>query len=313
MALSWSFSSERTFRRCQRAFFFKDIAAHYSGQDPLRREAFILKQLKSLDLWRGTIVHTAIQNHVVPCLQNRRPIDWGQIIEQAKALARKQYSFSKHRRFREEGLSKSSVGDIYCALSFHDQPDGTTDDQVRAAIAGVETAVRNLSQMDDLLKEIQGRQKYFCELSVPVKYHDVNIRGQIDLMYFRGYNQPTVIDWKCYDSTSGSDANLQTALYAWLLCKHPKWTVTDPSSIELIEVRLGRDPGVVKHTFDTARFEELEDRIFQSVEEIRALCNDGSYAEENLADYAFAANPNSCAYCPFRKLCQEARPCLITQ
>lgn len=313
MALNWSFSSERTFRRCQRAFFFKDIAAWHSGQDPIRREAFVLKQLKSLDLWRGSIVHSAIQHYVVPCFQKRAPIDWERIIEEAKALARKQYSFSRARRFRDEGVSKSEVGDIYCALTFHDQPDGTTDDQVRAAVAGVETALRNLSQMQDLLKEIQGQQKYFCELSVPVKFNDVNIRGQIDLMYFRGYNLPTIIDWKCYDSTSGSDANLQTALYAWLLCKSPSWkSIIDPATIELIEVRLGRDPGVVRHTFDTTRFEELEDRIFQSVEEIRALSNDGSYAEQDLANYAFANNPNSCAYCAFRKLCQEARPCLIT-
>lgn len=312
MALDWSFSSERTFCRCQRAYFFKDIAAWHSGQDPIRREAYILKQLKSLDLWRGSIVHTAIQRYLVPCLQNRTTIDWERIIQEAKALARRQYSFSKARRFREDGISKSKVGDIYCALHFHDQPAGTTDDDVRATVAGAETALRNLSQMHDLLKEIQGRPKYFCELSVPVRYNDANIRGQIDLMYFRGYNLPTIIDWKCYDSTSGSDANLQTALYAWLLCKSPNWAITDPASIELIEVRLGRDPGVVRHTFNTARFEELEDRIFQSVEEIRALCKNGIYAEQDLADYAFANNPNSCAYCAFRKLCQEAEPCLIT-
>jgi hypothetical protein len=312
MALDWSFSADRTFRRCQRAYFFKDIAAWHNGRDPIRREAFVLKQLKSLDLWRGSVVHTAIQRHLVPYLENRAAIDWDHIVREAQALAQRQYAFSSARRYRETGLTKSKAGDDYCALAFHEQPNGTTDAQVQDVIEGIETALRNLSRMDSLLKVIQGRQKYFCELPVPINYHGANITGQIDLMYFRGYNQPTIIDWKCYDSISGGDANLQTALYAWLLCKSPKWSVTDPESVELIEVRLGRDPGVVRHGFNAARFEELEDRIFQSVEEIRALCNEGSYAEQDLADYAFANNPNSCAYCTFRKPCQEAGSCLIT-
>jgi len=312
MAFDWSFSSDRSFRQCQRAYFFKGIAACHNGKDPMRREAFVLKQLKGLDLWRGSVVHTAIQRYVVPTLKNRTPIDWDDIIRQAQALAERQFAFSKSRRYRDNTLTKSKAGDDYCALTFHEQPDGTTEEHVREAIAGIEAALRNLSKMGDLLKYIQGRPKYFCELPVPVNYNGANVNGQIDLMFFRGYNQPTIIDWKCYDSISGSDASLQTALYAWLLCKNTKWSVTAPESVELIEVRLGRDPGLIRHRFDAARFEELEDRIFQSVEEIQALCGDGSYANQDLAEYAFANNPNSCAFCTFRKLCQEAGSCLIT-
>lgn len=311
MALDWSFSADRSFRRCQRAYFFKDIAAWHNGREPMRREAFVRKQLKSLDLWRGSVVHTAIQRYVVPCWQMRKAIDWDDVVCQAQQLAERQYSFSKARRYRD-GISKTKAGDDYCALVFHEQPDGTTEEHVRESIAGVETALRNLSRMDDLLKHIQGRNKYLCEVPVPVTYHGVNITGQIDLMFFRGYGQPTIIDWKCYDSVSGSDANLQTALYAWLLCKNAKWAVTNPESVELMEVRLGTDPGVIRHVFNARRFEELEDRIFQSVEEIRALCGGGAYKDQDLADYAFANNPNSCAFCAFRKLCQEAGSCLTT-
>lgn len=312
MSLDWSFSSDRLFRRCQRAFYFKEITAWHNGRDPIRREAFLLKQLKGLDLWRGSVAHTAIQRYVVPHWQNRTPINWDLAVSQARALAERQYEFSKAHRYRDSKLSKSRVGDEYCALSFHERPDGTTEEQVWETIAGIETAIRNLSEMHDLLKYIQGRNKYFCELPVPVSYHGVNITGQIDLMFFRGYNLPTIIDWKCYDSISGSDAGIQTALYAWLLCKNPKWSITAPETVELVEVRLGREPAAIHHSFTSAHFVELEDRIFQSVEEIRSLCGDASFATSNLADLEFANNPNSCAFCTFRKLCQEAEPCLIT-
>ena len=312
MALDWSFSSDRLFRRCQRAYYFREIAAWHNGRDPLRREAFILKQLKTLDLWRGSVVHTAIQNLVVPHWQNRTPLDWNLIVKEARAIAERQYAFSRAMRYRDGSISKSKAGDDYCALTIHERPDGTTEQQVKDTIDGIETALLNLSEMSDLLKYVQGRPKYFSELSVPVSYHGANITGQIDLMFFRGYNQPTIIDWKCYDSAAGSDASLQTALYAWLLCKNPKWSITEPETVELVEVRLGRAPAVMRHRFNADRFVELEDRIFQSVEEIQALCGDASFANTDLADFEFANSANSCAFCTFRNLCQEAGSCLIT-
>ena len=53
MSIKWSFSADRCFRRCERQFFFRDIAAWHNARDPMRREAFVLKQLKTLELWHG--------------------------------------------------------------------------------------------------------------------------------------------------------------------------------------------------------------------------------------------------------------------
>jgi hypothetical protein len=311
MGLDWSFSSERCFRRCQRQYYFKEIAAWHNGRDPVRREAFVLKQLKGLETWRGSVVHTAIERFVVPYWQSRQPIDWDVVIKSAKTLAERQFSFSSLGRFRENGLSKSKAGDDYCALSAHDCGESIPAESLSGTIQQIETALVNLSQMRELLKSIEGRKAYFTELPVSVDYHGAKINGQIDLMFFRGFGEPTVIDWKCYESVAGSDAHLQTALYAWLLCRHSKWNVSRPENVELIEVRLSRDPSFIRHRFDSTRFFELEDHIFKSVEEIRALCGEASYADQDLADYSFTENPNSCAYCPFRRLCQEAGTCPI--
>src|SRR5215469_14313730 len=61
MSFRWSFSTDKLFRRCQRQFFFREIAAHHSQKEPWRREAFVLKQLKTLELWRGSVIHEGIQ------------------------------------------------------------------------------------------------------------------------------------------------------------------------------------------------------------------------------------------------------------
>jgi hypothetical protein len=50
-----------------------------------------------MEAWRGTVVHQAIQTLVVPCLQNRQPVNWDQVISAALALAERQFQFSAQR------------------------------------------------------------------------------------------------------------------------------------------------------------------------------------------------------------------------
>ena len=81
MALEWSFSMDRRIRRCQRQFFFGSVAAWHNAKDPLRRESFLLSQVKSIDAWRGNLVHEAIQAFVVPSLQARQAVAWERVIQ----------------------------------------------------------------------------------------------------------------------------------------------------------------------------------------------------------------------------------------
>src|SRR5437867_1789653 len=82
-SIKWSFSADRCARRCQRQFFLQHKAAWHTTRDPVRREAFLLKQVKTLELWQGTLVHRAIELHVVPALRENRPVDWELVSDQA--------------------------------------------------------------------------------------------------------------------------------------------------------------------------------------------------------------------------------------
>ena len=82
MSFRWSFSTDKLFRRCQRQFYFREIAAHHSEKEPWRREAFVLKQLKTLELWRGSVLHEGIQHYVVPALRKGDALDWEMLTEQ---------------------------------------------------------------------------------------------------------------------------------------------------------------------------------------------------------------------------------------
>src|SRR5262245_56043373 len=113
--VKWSFSADRCARRCQRQFFLQYKAAWHNARDPIRREAFLLKQVKTAELWHGSLVHRLIELHVVPALERDDTVDWDGLTQKAVEMATRQFQFSANRRYREPGMTKSSVGDDYCA------------------------------------------------------------------------------------------------------------------------------------------------------------------------------------------------------
>jgi hypothetical protein len=305
VTLDWSFSAEKCFRRCQRQYYFREIAAcHNAKKAPTRREAFLLKQLKPLEVWRGLVVHEAIQRFVVPCWERNEQVDWGAVSDQAIAMAVRQFEFSARRRYREEGISKSAYLGEYCALAVHELGSEVVPQEIAAVHDEIRTAFRNLAEMRELLSHIGRRSRYWVELPLTVKFDDVNIQARVDLLFFRGFGEPTIIEWKTYDGPVDSDAHLQTALYAWLLCRHEKWRVDGPSAVERLEVQLLKGQ-VHRHLPAEDDFAELEDRLYQSIDEIRSLCGGHRYDELDLSDFAFAENPNSCRHCVFRRMCIE--------
>ncbi len=302
--MKWSFSADKCFRRCQRQYFFRDIAAWHNANDPLRREAFLRRQLKTLELWRGLLVHQGIEYYVVPCLASGRAIDWEFVIRQTLDLAERQLQFSRERRYREEGMTKSAHEREYLALIVHEEGKQIAAGDLEKVFADVSLALQNLSRMSDFLEKISGRRKYLAEIPILVKYCGANIEVRPDLLYFRSFGQPTIIEWKAYDDTGDSDAHLQTALYAWAICRQEQWQVSRPEEVELLEVQLLKNR-VILHPCTQELFDELEDRIYRSIQDMQALCGDHKFGSQEIADFGYARNPNSCAYCSFRSLCLE--------
>jgi hypothetical protein len=302
--ISWSFSTDRCVRRCQRQYFLQHVAAWHNSRDPIRREAFLLKQVKTLDLWQGSVVHRGIELFVVPAFREHCPVDWDRAITGTLAMAERQFAFSAARRYREPGMSKSKAGDDYCALVEHEGDTGVSAVRYQRVLAMIEASLRNLSRMAELLAEIGRADRWWSELDLSVDYDIARINVRMDLLFFRGFGKPTIVDWKVSESLGGSDADLQTALYAWAMCRHPKWRVERATDCELIEVQL-LTQDVIRHRPTEETFDRLENRIYRSVDMIQALQQGRAFDLADIEDYDLAGNPNSCTYCPQRKLCQQ--------
>lgn len=301
--MRWSFSASRSFGRCPRQYYYGQIAAYHSPKDPFRREAFLLKQRKPLFLWRGNLVHDAIEHLVVPAWKDRQEPNWEAVIARMRASAKEQLAFSAAGRYRETGMTKSKAGEAYCALVGHGPGETLLDSDVNAALDTAENALRNLAAMTDLHAEIASRRPLFAELRVPVNYDGVSISARIDLLYFRQYGRPTIVEWKTYEGTVG-DSERQGALYAWALQQNPTWRVNRPEDVQILEVQLLKST-IISHSVSADSLDALEDSIYRSLCDIRAVAGDSKYASVDIADFPFTQNANNCTYCSFQPLCSN--------
>src|SRR5580765_1849753 len=160
MSFRWSFSTDKLFRRCQRQFFFREIAAHHSQKEPWRREAFILKQLKTLQLWRCSVIHEGMQHYVVPALRKGDPLDWNMLTEQTIQRAKAQLAFSERKRYREPGIGKGDH-EAFCALIPHETGKGVSTAEFDGVSSEIRTAFDRLASMSDLWQSLLGRKD--CE------------------------------------------------------------------------------------------------------------------------------------------------------
>jgi PD-(D/E)XK nuclease superfamily len=302
-SIKWSFSSDRCFRRCQRQYFFREVAAHANARDPIRKEAYILKQLKTLEQWQGALVHRGIELFVVPKLQAQEPIDFQAAIDGTIAIARNQYAFSAARKYRDK-VTKTKCGDNYCVLVPHEKKQQVSPTELEAVFAAIERCFTNLSEMDELLDKMSRRSQYWAELPVRIAYDLAQIEVRLDLLYFRLFGCPTIVDWKVSESMGGSDARLQMAFYAWALCQSQKWKVKRAEDCEAIEVQL-LTKDAIYHRITEETFVQIENRIYRSLKKIASLREKRGYSLEEIEEYDYADNPNSCAYCGFQPLCLE--------
>ena len=301
MSFQWSFSTDKLFRRCQRQFFFRQIAAHATASEDWRREAFILRQVKTLDLWRGTIIHEGIENFLIPALRSGGALPWDEIIARTLQRAHAQFSFSEQRRYREPGVVKGKCPD-FCALAPHEAGEAVPSEDFEKVCVAIRTAFEQLSSLTKLWERFDERHYWEVELPLCVKLHDVSIKVQIDVLLERSPHQLTIIDWKSYDVGGDTDARLQTALYAWVVWRSRRHPIRRPEDIELLECQV-QNGTLIEHECSREVFDELEDYIYRSVQRIFSLCNSKRLGETRLEDFAFTDNPNNCEHCTAKPLC----------
>lgn len=157
--MRWSYSGSRSFRQCQRQWFFKNVVASAKAKDPFRKRAYLLSKLQSISAWRGAIVDHVISRAIIPNINRRSPI----MLHHAKAWARdlfdKQLAYARRHPIADLALTVSREGDRFAALYPMEYEGELPEYEIERAWRDVETALENLFKMEDV-KQILKSSEY---------------------------------------------------------------------------------------------------------------------------------------------------------
>jgi len=299
--LKWSISAHNCFRRCQRQYYFSKIMAAHNAIDERRREAHILAQLKNLSEWRGNLADKGIEHFVIPALENGIQIDFEHATQQTIELAYRQLAFSKARKYREPGITKSDIGDEFCALSRHEYGQDFSSEELEALFLDIACCFENLEQQTDFIEYLKQGKRYGTQKILSFYLDEVRIIAWLDLLFFREAGQLTIVDWKAGMSET-SDYRPQLLVYA--LAAVEGWPKAQPGNLEIYEANIMKNE-IRRHHVTEQDLLGIEDFIYSSICEIRSVTQDKKYQHQHVEDYEFANSPDTCMYCSFRKLCLE--------
>jgi hypothetical protein len=307
--MRWSYSASRSFKQCQRQWYFKNIVASGTAKrDALRRQAYLLGKLQSVSAWRGKIVDDVISKTIVPCINRKTRITLGAAKARARDLFDRQLSFARTHSAMDMSLQPSKQGDSF-ALLYAIQYDGLVpENEIETAWREVEAALENLFGLGAMKELLKSSEYVIAQRALTFELMDgISTRATPDLIAFRRDQPPMIVDWKVH-VFGQNDAWLQLAIYAIALSRcsphkdFPAGFNIAPGEIQLFEAQLLTN-AVRRHSLDEDQIHEAEEYIASSAYEIACLIDGGDYADLNIEDFRTAVHAESCERCTFRMIC----------
>ena len=299
--MKWSVSAHNVMRRCQRLFVFGQVMAAHNARDPLRREAYLLKQLQSISTRQGSIVHKVLATSFLSDVRAGRAIDPAALSAAAHDLARRQFAFSAARRYREPGQTKGAAGDEYCALYEHEYGQDISPEQLDMVYTTITRCFEHLAGQETYLARLSAGSAHLAELPLNFSLAGATITATLDLVYLGANGQLVVVDWKVARSET-SDYSWQLLVYALAVARCGRWPTVNAEAIELYEANLLRNQ-VRQHPVSAQRLQEAEDFIYRSLVEREALIGKDRFDDLDLNEFEVAERPGTCYHCNFGSLC----------
>lgn len=306
----WSISESRTFRRCQRQWFFKNLLASATAKDATRREAYLLGKLQTVSAWRGNLVDKVVSDLVVPALRFGRAVTLGEAVRLARSLYDTQLAFARRHPLRDPGLRPAQLEGEFAAFYAVEYGEELSEEELSRAWGEVEAALANLFGMAELFSDLRAATLLAPQRALSFPHSGMTVRAVPDVVAFYRDRPPLIVDWKVH-AFGYREAWLQLATYAVALARcaphrdfpvdHARWRAADVrlAEAQLLTNRLRR--------YELAEEDEeaVDAYVAESVNQM--LLATGGKKGKDLArdEFPAAASPDACRRCPFRKLCWE--------
>jgi len=306
----WSISDSRTFRRCQRQWYYKNVLESAKAKDVCRREAYLLSKLQSISGWRGQVVDSVISEQIVPAIRSGRKYTLGEAKKAALKSFDSQLEIARKHPLRDPGFRATKDGSKMVVLHCMEYAGGIPEDEIGQAREEIAAAFDNLVKMRDLFALLSSAKQLISQRSLTFKHSGATIRAVPDLIAFYKDAPPLIVDWKVH-VFGVREAWLQLAVYAQALLKCKPhvdfpanlshWVATD---IRLIEAQL-LTKVVRQYSLSSEELDRSEAYIAESVTQILLAMADRDQTVLTASDFPVTSSPDTCQRCGFRKVCWQ--------
>jgi hypothetical protein len=293
---SWSKSRDEKFRECPRQYFYHHYGS-WGGWDPSAeprvREIYILKNLKSRQMWMGEVVHHAIENALKHYQQNR---------ELPTEAFLSQLTQRMRREFREsrDGKYKTVPGKVL-GLYEHEYGKEIADEKWAELH---ETARRCFTTFANIVfpqraKPVPVENWKLIETMQTYNFEGTMIYVKIDFAY-KDDEGIKIVDWKTGKSED-VDNEIQLDCYGLFSREHFR---VPTESIQTIECNVNTGKETTRKMIE-AKMDFAKHYIRNSIAAMKKALVD---SEKNIAreeDFPFTENEATCRWCNFRKICPK--------
>lgn len=320
----WSISREAAFDGCRRRYYF-----HYylswggweSGAPSLAREAFKLKRLVSLPLWRGQLVHYIASKVLQSMKAKGRIPDQDKVTRYLLERFDAQLEFSRSKRYLHTPKKRGDALNIdWLALIDHEYgrpiPPATVDATRAECVRSVEglfagPALGEIMETDRSAWDIEDLDS--GAFSQQFSYAGANVFVKTDFMHRGNDGTLRIIDWKTNRPVERSpdaeeeeprDNARQLGVYGYYAAR----ILGEPiASIRLREINLLDGGRIIEHAANEETVASAEDSIGRGVEKLSAVLVGCDIARnEALGSRHFPPIDNGrCRYCNFHRICKD--------
>jgi len=306
--LIWSISDSKTFRRCQRQWYYKAIAGNARASDPVRRKLYLLSKLQSISAWRGQIVDNVISEILIPAIASKRRVTLEQLKSAARQRFERQLACARKHPLLNPGFSSTALGAGFAAFHCMQYGKGIDDAELKKAAEEIELALTNLFCMDPVRELLKSAVRLVPQRPLFFEHSGVSVRAVPDVIAFFNGRAPVIVDWKVH-FFGIEEAWRQLAVYAMALtrCKPHKDFPAELQNygvgdVELMEVQLLTNQ-VRRFTLDQDDIEAAESYIAESSTEMMLAVAGRKATELSAQEFSVAWFRASCQACAFKCVC----------
>ena len=292
----------QTFERCRRAYYYQYYGSWegwYDDAPPDTRKLYLLKNLTTLPMWAGSIVHETIAGSLMEFARTGTAITVGQLQARARNCLRGGWVDAVTKKWvRKPKLT--NLQELYYGNG-KTLPKEQTED-CRNRVYGCLQAFAE----SPLLREIQTVPsmdwKPIDKLD-SFQVEDVKVWCAIDFSYTAPDGTLRILDWKT-GKEKVKTIQTQLACYALFACE--RWFAT-LDKLRIAGVFLGENARVSTYPIAPELLIDTKEVILRDTVEMRKPLTDVTANVAREEDFACCEDEWVCQRCSFREACPAAK------